>query len=328
MITPVVSVLVPSYNHSDYLVDRIESIMKQSYKDFELIVIDDKSKDDSNRVLEKLKEKYNFTYVRNKKNSGTPFSSWESICKLARGKYIWVCESDDVADKDFLKIAISRLEGSPKSVIFYSNSRVINEKGEIIGDTKTYFSDFWKSSRWETDFTSCGDHELVHFQLKGQTVPNMSSALFRKNAFIKSFSPHLTNFKLTGDWLFVGQVMKYGDVEFCSSFLNSFRKHNETSRVRVDLARSQAEFILTKYRLFKISGSSNSQFLSIMGSDVVRYIHSSVPLTDILKSAIMISASDTFHFGCLFFIRLVRSPIYIKHFIIRKKYAKSSKFVD
>lgn len=297
---PLVTALVPSYNHGRFLRDRIDSILAQTYRNFELIVIDDCSQDNSDEIILRLKNEYDFIYIKNERNSGTPFSAWEKIAELARGKYIWICESDDVAEPEFLNTAVQRLEYNSNAVLFYSNSKIINDIGEYIGHTDTYFEDFWKDSRWKYDFSANGFEELVKYQVRGQTVPNMSSALILTTIFKRAFNPFLKRFQLTGDWLFIGNIMYYGDIEFSCAALNRFRKHQVTSRERVKSACSQAEFILTKYCLYRLSGLPLSKFASFMSSDVVRFLYESASWWDVVKSLLRISLLKTISFGFLF----------------------------
>lgn len=319
---PLVTVLVPSYNHGAYLRERIESIFAQTYRNFELIVIDDYSQDNSDDVICQLKTEYDFKYIRNERNSGTPFASWERICKLAQGKYIWVCESDDVAEPAFLETAIGRLEANPKADLFYSNSLVINKASEVVGHTESYFRDVWRDDRWEQDFSANGLDELVKFQLRGQTVPNMSSALIRATAFRGAFNIFLKRLRLTGDWLFIGDVLRQGDVEFSRLALSRFRKHEVTSRVRVKSARSQAEFILTKYHLFCSAGSSFTEFAPLMASDAVRFLYESAKWWEVLKSLLQISLLDTIRCAALVAVSTIMHPTYFKKFIQRCKHVK------
>ena len=247
---PKVTVLVPSFNHGCYLRKRIESIMAQTYGNFELIVIDDCSSDDSAAVITSLQGMYGFKYIANNKNSGTPFAAWEHILHLALGDYIWICESDDYADPIFLDCAVKAITNVPNAVIAYCDSWIIDENDHQVDHTDTYFHDIWRESRWDKSFNQNGNEELNRFQLRGQTVPNMSSMLFSAAAFRKAFRPFMKKLKLTGDWLFVGLLMKYGAVVYFKETLNNFRRHEITARVQVKSARSQAEFILTKYILF------------------------------------------------------------------------------
>jgi glycosyltransferase involved in cell wall biosynthesis len=325
MQSPKVSALVPSYNHGRYIRERIESILGQSYSNIELIVIDDGSDDDSDRVIKELQAKHGFRYIKNRSNSGTPFSAWERICTLATGDYIWVCESDDVAEPLFVETAIESLTAEPSAVMFYSSSFIINEKSETIGHTESYFRDIWKESRWDSDFTVDGLTELVQYQMRGQTVPNMSSALFRAQAFKLAFTPFLKRLRLTGDWLFVGDVMRHGKVIYKHAALNRFRKHEVTSRVRVKSARSQAEFVLTKYRLFQSSGRRVSEFAPLMGSDVIRFLYEPASWLEVGKALLQISPTDTIKCMGMLLISTSVHTSYIGKFRDRLNHAKEWK---
>ena len=319
---PKVTALVPSYNHGRYIHERIESIMNQTYSNIELIVIDDCSDDDSHEVISKLQARYGFQYLRNEKNSGTPFAAWERICTLGTGDYIWVCESDDVAEPCFLEKAVARLVEEPDAVLFYSNSHIINELSEVIGHTRDYFHDIWKEKRWDAEFVADGREELLQFQLRGQTVPNMSSALIKTQAFKVAFTPFLKRLRLTGDWLFIGDVMQRGRVIFSPDTLSRFRKHEVTSRARVKSARSQAEFILTKYRMFRQTGQPVGQFATLMASDVIRFLYEPASWWEVIKALMQVSWIDSIKFTGLLFISTCKNTNIIHKFRERYKHAK------
>jgi glycosyltransferase involved in cell wall biosynthesis len=320
--SPKVSVLVPSFNHGRYIRERIESILKQNYTNIELIVIDDCSDDDSHNIISELQAQYGFQYFLNNRNSGTPFAAWERICTLATGDYIWVCESDDVAEPSFLETAVANLQAEPDAVMFYSNSLVINDASEVIGHTDSYFHDVWKENRWDVDFTADGLNELLQYQLRGQTVPNMSSALFTAKAFRTAFTPFLKRLRLTGDWLFVGDVIKQGKIVFKHTALSRFRKHEVTSRVRVKSARSQAEFMLTKYHLFRSSGQPVTAFASLMGSDIIRFLYEPASWLDVGKALLQVSWLDTIKLGGLILVSTSKNTAYISKFKERYRHAK------
>lgn len=319
---PLVTVLVPSYNHGQYLRERIESIFAQTYHNIELIVTDDCSQDNSDCVIQQLQTVYDFKYIRNDRNSGTPFAAWERICELAQGEFIWVCESDDVAEPAFLETALNRLVGNPRAVLFYSNSLVINEASQVVGHTESYFRDVWQEDRWEQDFSATGLDELAKFQLRGQTVPNMSSALITTTAFKRAFSPFLKRLRLTGDWLFVGDVLRQGDVEFSRAALSRFRKHDVTSRVRVKSARSQAEFILTKYHLFRGTDLPAEGFAPLMASDAVRFLYEPARWWEVMRSLLHVSFLDTIRCGVLMVVSTAKHPAFINKFKQRYQHAK------
>jgi len=317
-----VTVLVPSYNHGSYIKDRLESILNQTYKNIELVVIDDQSDDNSHETISQLQATHGFQYIRNVNNSGTPFAAWEKICTLCHGDFIWICESDDVAEPEFLEKAVGKLVADPEAVLFYCSSHVINEANEIVGHTDSYFHDIWKEMRWDGDFVADGPQELVQFQMRGQTVPNMSSALIKATAFKASFTPFLKRLKLTGDWLFIGDVMQHGRVIFSHETLSRFRKHEVTARVRVKSARSQAEFILTKTTLFSASGQAVRLFSGLIQSDVIRFLYEPATGWDVTKAMLEISWMKSLRFFGLFLISISMNGSLIQKFKERYKHTR------
>jgi len=107
---PKVSVIVPNYNHAKYLRRRVESILAQTYQDFELILLDDCSTDGSREILREYAGDPRVRLDFNEKNSGTPFKQWNKGVGMARGKYVWIAESDDYAEPAFLERMTAMLE--------------------------------------------------------------------------------------------------------------------------------------------------------------------------------------------------------------------------
>jgi|GEM_PF-1109319 glycosyltransferase involved in cell wall biosynthesis/polysaccharide pyruvyl transferase WcaK-like protein len=319
---PKVTALVPSFNHGRYLRQRIESVLQQTYPNVELIVIDDCSEDDSGDVIKSLQAQYGFKFIRNARNSGTPFAAWERILSLGTGEYIWICESDDYADPRFLEVAIEALKKVPEAALAYCDSWIIDEYGQQVDHTDTYFHEIWRESRWDKAFVQPGIDELSQFQIRGQTVPNMSSALISASAFRKAYHPFLKKLKLTGDWLFVGWLMRQGAVVYCKQTLNHFRRHEVTSRARVKSARSQAEFILTKYLLFRVTGRPLREFASVMSPDAIRFLYEPAGLFDMLRALFNISVLKTLQCGASLAASLAMNGHFVKKFCQRYKLVK------
>jgi len=127
-----ISVIVPNYNHSRYLEKRIDSILNQTFQDFELIILDDCSTDNSKDIIRQYKghEKVG-NIIFNECNSGSVFKQWKSGISLAKGEYIWIAESDDCADLEFLYKLLPVLENNKELGFVYCNSHVIDENGVI-----------------------------------------------------------------------------------------------------------------------------------------------------------------------------------------------------
>jgi glycosyltransferase involved in cell wall biosynthesis len=93
------SVIIPNYNHAEFLEQRIDSVLKQSLPPYEVIILDDGSTDQSARILESYANHPLISrIILNNKNSGSPFIQWAKGIRMATAGWIWIAESDDVAD--------------------------------------------------------------------------------------------------------------------------------------------------------------------------------------------------------------------------------------
>lgn len=289
---PFVSIIVPSYMHACFLQQRIASIFEQRYDNYELIVIDDCSTDGSQQILADLSSEHNFRYIANTRNSGSTFAGWYKGLEIASGDLIWICESDDFAHKDFLFTSIDKLVKDPTLAFFYSASTYINDAGITIGSTFDYHSQNWGVNRWNRDFSSSGSHEFKFYQLSGQTVPNMSSCVVRRHAFELALKQDLRPFRLCGDWLFIGMLMKYGNVAYSANPLNFFRKHQQTQTAQTPLAKSIAEYLYVKYLFFRECEATDLTLAKAsLVLDCHRSIHEDVVFFDIYRELARLAGS-------------------------------------
>src|SRR5260370_33694300 len=155
-----VSVIVPNYNHARYLHKRIDSVLGQTYQDFELILLDDCSTDHSRDILSPYGTNPRVRIEFNEKNSGSTFKQWNKGVRMANGKYIWIAESDDYADKRLLERLVETLEGNEKMVFAFCRSWRVTEDDQLKGFEDTY-SKFRRQGPhgWGADFCVEGQQE-------------------------------------------------------------------------------------------------------------------------------------------------------------------------
>lgn len=237
-----VSIIIPSYNHALYLQERIESILNQSFQNFEVIILDDKSPDDSHKIIEKYENHPKVSHcIINKKNSGSTFSQWNKGLELAKGELIWIAESDDIADHEFLATLIPQFEKNPQLVLAYSQSYRMNATGEITGTWKSQ-TDPLDPEYFNQDFTQDGLHYIERFLCHENTIPNASAVLFKKQAYfdLGEINPNL---KYIGDWDIWTKIVLQGDIFFFAKPLNYFRYHNNSviAKVKANLDEHQIE---------------------------------------------------------------------------------------
>jgi glycosyltransferase involved in cell wall biosynthesis len=127
---PLVSVNLITYNRQDFIHAAIDSVLKQSYNQFELIVIDDGSTDNTLDVINSFYDRRIFVF-KNEKNSGIAFSR-NKAAELSRGKYILILDSDDVAHPELIKRKVEFLEANPDYILVSSLMNYVNEKKEVI----------------------------------------------------------------------------------------------------------------------------------------------------------------------------------------------------
>lgn len=126
---PLISVIMPVFNAECYLKQAIESILNQDLTDFEFIIINDGSTDNSGDIIQSFNDK-RIIYLENIGNKGIVYSL--NFCvKKSKGKYIARMDADDISKPNRLKKQYEYLESNPHTVLCGSFASVINAKGEI-----------------------------------------------------------------------------------------------------------------------------------------------------------------------------------------------------
>ena len=121
-----VSVIIPNYNYEKYIIERIDSILLQTYPIHELIILDDCSKDNSVKIIEeKIKtiKDIPVKFIKNKNNSGLVFSQWQKGLDNITGDYFWIAEADDSCDNRFLEKVMKPFEENKDVVLSYAESK-------------------------------------------------------------------------------------------------------------------------------------------------------------------------------------------------------------
>ncbi|MBD2305772.1 glycosyltransferase [Chroococcidiopsis sp. FACHB-1243] len=252
---PKVSVIIPNYNHAQFLEQRIQSVLDQTYQDFEIIYLDDASTDNSNEVFAKFANNSRIRAVYNQTNSGSPFKQWNKGIRLAQGEYVWIAESDDCADKRLLAELVDKLDNNPTVGLAYCLSWFIDECDRSIFNSKDllYFPD---KERWEKDFVNNGIDECSKYLIFENIIHNASAVLIRRSIYEKvGYADE--SLRLCGDWLLWVKMLLVSDIAFIAEPLNYYRAHSET--VRYEASRNgvfaEESYQIVRYILANISCS-------------------------------------------------------------------------
>ena len=148
-----ISIIVPVYNVEKYVGKCIESILEQNYKNFELILIDDGSKDRSGEICDEYAKKYEKIIVIHKQNEGLSKTRNKGL-EIAKGKYISFIDSDDYVEKDFLETLYKLIKENNASIAQCGYNIIGEEKKEdnsvYIYTGKQMISDIY-TSLWITN---------------------------------------------------------------------------------------------------------------------------------------------------------------------------------
>lgn len=232
MSIPKVSVLIPNYNHAEFLAQRVHSVMQQSFRDVEVLLFDDASTDNSHEVIHQLLEEYpQIKFIPSEQNSGSPFVQWNKGAQLAQGSYLWIAESDDFADTHLLENLVHQMEQDPDISISYTQSMLVNEVGEHLNSYAKNLAFIYKTKDWEQAFVKEGKEVCRDWLIKHNPIPNASGALFRKSVFLEVGGAD-PSMRLNGDWYLYTKMLLHHKLSFSPEILNYFRVHKKTQRQR------------------------------------------------------------------------------------------------
>ncbi len=239
-----VTVIVPAYNHENYVQECIKSIINQTYKNIELIIIDDGSKDNTWQKIQEMKnfceERFARIHFETKENEGT-CRTLNKLISLAKGDYIYIIASDDLAKPEAIEKEVKILQHNLDYVLAVGDNEFINSSSERIGWDKNHNSVNLSEALYKTfgralqkeikdiDFNS-PDFGTYDKMIKNNHVPN--GYLIRKTALeqIGNFTPEAP----LEDWWMHLQLSKIGKYKYLDEVLFSYRWHDDNTVKRKD----------------------------------------------------------------------------------------------
>ncbi|MBQ7450673.1 glycosyltransferase [bacterium] len=238
-----VSVLIPSYNHENYVQKTIKSIIEQTYKNIELIVIDDGSKDNTFEKILEMKDACEKRFVNvifeKKQNEGT-CKTFNKLLSLAKGEYVYIIASDDLAKPQAIEKETAFLSKHKDYALCVGDNDIIdendvicywdNERNNVYEIENAVFKtniDFLNNERPSVDFNSSdfGDYGLLNYS---NFIPN--GYLIRRSIF-EIIGDFTSEAPLEDYWLML-QISKFAKMKYIDEPLFSYRWHsNNTIKV-------------------------------------------------------------------------------------------------
>ena len=210
-----ISIIIPLYNNEKYITYTLYSIFNQTYKDWEIIIINDASTDNSKYVIKKFINYNNINFIDLKENKGVSFARNIGL-KYAKGKYIIFLDSDDFWNEKFLESMYNEIIKEKNKMVyakyvkFYNNNKIIDPSlKKTEGFLKNFF--VYKKNRYELEFPFCIGSVLIE-----------KNILFKYNLF---FSENLSHGE---DYLFWSKLLCITDCKYVKNATLFYRQHDNS----------------------------------------------------------------------------------------------------
>jgi glycosyltransferase involved in cell wall biosynthesis len=236
-----VSVVMPSYNHAVYLVKRMEGLLRQSYQNIDILVIDDCSTQNNVEILRRYERYPNIRLVLHQKNTGLVPVMNQGI-EQSSGEFILFAQCDDDCDPAMIERLVKSLQAHPTAGIAFCRSLMIDENDRVLGDDFTFREPAFRA-RCASDSLLSGQ-EMARFLFHSCVIPNLSALLIRRECFdtVGMFS---LEYAVCVDWEFFFRVSTRYDTCYIAEPLNKFRQHAAT-------VRSTAKGLVTYGEFFQV----------------------------------------------------------------------------
>lgn len=227
------TIILPSFNHGAFLQERLNSIVNQSYTDWEIIIIDDCSTDDSVVILLEFVKEHKPKvrhFIMNESNSGSGYLSWQKGIELAKTEYIWIAETDDYSEPTFLEEMILILDKNKAIPFVFCTSNYV-EDNIVIYDSTNRTKDL---NVGKDNFKEIKGKQLLDKMPFDTYITNGSAVVFRNS--YKALPNELFNNKQASDLFLWSYLVQNKSFVFLNKNLNYFRRHSESTTTKMNLS--------------------------------------------------------------------------------------------
>jgi glycosyltransferase involved in cell wall biosynthesis len=228
---PRVSAIVPNYNHAQFLPERLKSIVDQKYENLELIILDDCSSDNSRDVIRDFVASYSgeCLVVFNEVNSKNVFAQWQKGLALATGELIWICESDDTCDGEFLRQSVYLFE-DPSIRLVFGDIQFMNAEGRVT-EGMTHLRESAKPGIWNELNVMPASTWFTGPLATRNLIANVGGTVFRKPQLDAATWKMARTFRVAGDWYLYVMIVGGGQIAYAPEAKAYFRQHAANTSV-------------------------------------------------------------------------------------------------
>jgi glycosyltransferase involved in cell wall biosynthesis len=279
---PLVSVLIPTFNYGRFLDEAIQSVLAQSYQNFELIIVDNHSRDNTREVVSAYLADKRISFYQNESNIGL-VANWNKCLGYAKGEFIKFLMADDLFQPELLSEMVGVMLKYPNVTLVTSNSDVFGSKN------KPRISKFIGLQQGRELIFKCLKHGA------GNLIGEPTTVMFRRRDLRKvgNFNPNFTCLVDFNMWL---RLLNIGDAYFIAKSLSGFRAHNDQFSAKTRVSNWIDEYQFYKYIRDRNPYQIDKAGILEMGLDDVlhdRAIHCAKGMYRMLPK--LLTGSDEYH---------------------------------
>ena len=244
-----VSLIVPVYNMESYIQQCLDSLIAQTYQDFELIIVDDGSTDQSGEICERYQSKFQNVNIIHKKNEGLIIARIEGLRK-AKCKYITFVDADDWIDADFLELLVTKIEENQADMVAMGYVKEEKTRTEKV-------LNFCDSGIYERkDLVDQIFPRMLYFKgfFEFGILPYIWNKIYKKDMLLNCYKRINTNINIGEDVAVVyPYLLQTNKIVICEEAKYHYRRHNQsmTAEKKQDFYANAANLYLYLYNEFQ-----------------------------------------------------------------------------
>ena len=229
---PLVSVIVPNYNHEKFLAERLDSILSQTYPHIEMLILDDGSKDGSARIIRRYEKRYpkKIRSIFNTRNSGNVFAQWRKGVENTTGELIWICESDDFCEPDFLEKLVPQF-ADPAVLLGFGRIQFADRAGNYTEGLDGYRENAEPGIWNQVQVRPAAQWFNNGFGVSN-VMANVGGCLLRRQRLPDGIWKEAQSYTVLGDWFLYIMMANGGRIAYVPDAIAYFRQHGGNTSVK------------------------------------------------------------------------------------------------
>ncbi len=228
---PKVSVIIPNFNHASFLAERIDSVLAQTYRNFDVLILDDCSSDGSRDIIAGYCRRFpeRIRSLFNEENAGNVFRQWRRGVEAVDGELVWICESDDYCEPDFLEKLVPSLIDRSVNLAF-GRIQFCDRAGAFKPGLDQY-REGAEAGIWKQPVVRPASQWFCRGFGVNNVIANVGGCLWRRQRLSDAIWTEAQSYRVLGDWFLYCHLAGGGQIAYQPEAVAYFRQHGDNTSV-------------------------------------------------------------------------------------------------